>query len=216
NEHGVVRDRVLVWQAYLSEHHARNDVAATSAFRELFASASEVFQRRFALQGLLRNRDFTWVAERVLEEPDLFGWALPDVEEIRYESYRICVAAELFTLGGQYSRALDTFAAAAEVAQDVREKAEISERAFHHALRSRHWAEGFQFATQCFENETVRAVTEFTRHLACCLDKPEAVLRHLDLLDAQSPSPVVLLNDIELAYRARDFKRLQKLFEKAL
>lgn len=216
NNHGVVRDRILVWHAYLSEYHARNEGAAISAYRELFVSASEIFQRRFALQGLLRGRDFTWVAERVLEEPDLFGWALPDVEEIRYESYRICIAGELFALGGQYPRALDTFAAAAEIAQDDREKAEISERAFHHALRSRHWAEGFQFATQCFENETVRAVTEFTRHLACCLDRPDAVLRHLDLLELQSPSPVVLLDDVELAYRARDFKRLQRLFEKAL
>jgi len=210
------RFRVLVWMAYIAEFHTRDEGLAVECHRELYLGAGGVFQRRFALQGLLRNRDFLWLASRVLEEDELFGWAVPDEEGIRYGTYRNCIAAELIALGGNYPYAMEVFAAALEEAKDDREKAEIAERAFHHALRSRHWAEGFKFATHCFENESARAVAEFTRHLSACLDDPKVVLLHLDGIELNSPTPVVILDEIELGYRARDFRRLSKLIERAL
>lgn len=213
---GPERARVLIWMAYIAEYHTKDEGLAIEAYRELFQRPGGVFQKRFAVQGLLRNRDFAWLGERVLESQSLEGWALPEVDDVRHESYRVLVAAELLALGGQYKRSLDVFKHALALSSDERIRAEISERAFHHSLRSRRWAEGFRFAGECFENESARAVGEFTRHLASCLDEPGEVLAHLDDVEANSNSSVILLDEIELAYRARDSKRLSRLLERAL
>lgn len=210
----VRRQRLLMWMGWLSASVNREARATVEVFRELFAGASGIFQRRFALMGLLRHRDFVWVAERVAEG-DVLGFALPVGDPD--DAYVLQLAAELFALGGDYDRALATFSEALEACDDPTGRGEIAERALHHAIRSRRWSLGLRFLPLCFEGEDPRAVAEFARHVAACSDDAAETLRRIDEAGmAVGPAPVVILDELELAYVARDWKRASRLIGQGL
>lgn len=211
------RARLRVWSAYLADFHLDDRGGAIEAYRELYAGARGIFQRRFALQGLLRNQDFAWIANAMLHEEDgLWGWASPELTQ-PVENYLVRIAAELFALGSEHDRAIDLLADVAVQTEDSLERATVAERAVHHAMRSQRWARAFQFLPECFANEDPRTLAEFSRHLAAALDDPEDALRGLEEAGGfTSSSPIVLLDELELAYRASDFQRVTHLLNRSL
>lgn len=208
------RKRVLIWYTWLAESLGRDPRGSIDAYRELFETSVGIFQKRSALLGLLRLRDFTWLAEKAAQG-DLTGYAIT-VDPIS-DSYTLQIAGELFALGGEYSRSSDLFARAVELTDDAVERAEASERALHHAIRSRRWSLAFRFLGDCFDGEEPRVVAEFARHLAACTAEPSDVLTQLDRAGlAPAHTPATILDEVELAYRARDFKRVSRLLTQGL
>lgn len=218
DEVSLRRSRLRLWHTWLADRFLEDRGAAIEGYRELYLSARGIFQRRFSIQGLLRCQDFAWLAESMLrEERGLWGWAHPEVPPNLHEAYLKRVAAELFALGGQHDRTLQILAELAEALEDEAERATTAERAVHHAMRSMKWAKAFQFLPACFKHEDPRTLAEFSRHLAVALEDPRDALDGLDEAGGfTSSSPVVLLDEIELAYRAHEWQRLSQLLNRAL
>ncbi|MEZ4460154.1 MAG: hypothetical protein R3E66_10565 [bacterium] len=208
------RARTLLWYTWLAEALGRDARGTVDAYRELFLTATGIFQRRYALLGLLRLRDFSWVADSVAAG-DLSGFAI--TIESPSQSYRMQIAGELYALGGDYEAALDQFGNALDQTEEPVERAEAAERALHHAIRSRKWPLAFRFLPHCFDGEEPRSVAEFARHLAACTVDPTEVLERLDAANLQPVhSPTTILDELELAYRGRDWKRGSRLIGQGL
>jgi len=210
----VARQRVLLWYTWLAERLNRDPRGALDAFRELFTSATGIFQRRYALFGLLRMRDFSWVAAAVAAG-DIWGFALGDVEAT--DVYTKQIAGELYALGGAYEESLACFGEAVSLSDDIIVMSEAAERGLHHAIRSRKWSLAFRFLPHCFDGEDTRTVSEFARHLAACSENAAEVLERLDDSHLVLPLiPVTILDELELSYRAKDFKRANRLIGQGL
>ncbi len=214
---GVRRRRLRIWHAFLSENHAEDRTAAADAYRELYDEAQGVFLRRYAVQGLLRTQQFGFLAEKLMhDEQPLWGWGVPEVNS-DIADYAARMAAELLALDGQYDEALDILNDVMLRGETIQDKAEVAERALHHAIRSQKWERAFRFLPICFDGEDPRTLAEFSRHLGASLDDAQKTLSRLDEAGGfTSSGPIVILDELELSYRARDWKRAATLLSQGL
>lgn len=204
------RKRALVWYGRLLEASDRPE-QALGAYREVFERASGTFLRRWAVRGLLRTGDAAWVASAMVRDESR-NWARPDAVS---NEFRHRLAGELMYIATNPDEALDIFESL-EVEDDVA-RAEIAERATVQAIRSRRWVRAIPWMMRCYPSENRPALAEIARHLGAGFDDAAVALEYIDASGTDTPTdPYVILCELELAYRARDWKRALRLIEQGL
>jgi tetratricopeptide (TPR) repeat protein len=205
------RKRALVWYGRLVEDSDRAE-QAMGAYREVFERARGTFLRRWAVRGLLRTGDAAWVARQMVDDATGDDWARPEQGSAEF---RRRLAAELMYLSANPDDALDIFESL-ELDDDVA-RAEVAERATVQAIRSRRWVRAIPWMMRCYPSENRPALAEIARHLGASFDDASEALRYVDASGTETPAdPYVILCELELAYRARDWKRALRLIEQGL
>ena len=205
------RVRALVWYAHLVEHILGDAERALPAYREVFDRATGRFLRRWAVRGLLRTGDASWVA-RHLAEGGGPAWLDGPGDRI---SFRRRMAAELMGMSDDADLALDILEEV-EVDEPIA-SAELAERATVLAIRARQWVRAIPWMFRCYPKHSHNALAEIARHLGAASDDAHEALRYIDQVDERtSIDPYVILCELELAYRARDWPRALDLIESGL
>lgn len=204
------RLRALVWYAHLVEDVLGEAQRALPAYREIFDRASGSFLRRWAVRGLLRTGDASWVADHLAE-----GRGPTWVDDGDHASFRRRMGAELMGMSAESTRALDILEQVDS--DDPTVRAEVAERATVLALRSRQWVRAIPWIFECYPASLHPALAELSRHLGAAYDDAPAALRYIDTITTSAPvDPYVILCELELAYRARDWDRVLNLIEDGL
>lgn len=205
------RLRALVWYAHLVENIMGEAEKALPAYREVFDRAKGRFLRRWAVRGLLRTGDASWVA-RHLADGGGPAWVDGQTDLV---SFRRRMAAELMGMSADADQALDILEDV-EIDEPVA-LAELAERATVLAIRSRQWVRAIPWMFRCYPEHSRAALAELARHLGAAYDDADAALRYIDEVKTRTPiDPYVILCELELAYRARDWSRALDLIEDGL
>ncbi len=205
------RLRALIWYAHLVEDVMGEAERALPAYREVFDRAQGGFLRRWAVRGLLRTGDASWVAEHLAEGGGP-AWVDRDGDHV---SFRRRMAAELMGMSADAGQALDILEEI-ETDDDVA-LAELAERATVLAIRSRQWVRAIPWMFRCYPEHSRGALAEIARHFGAAFDDADEALRYIDAAQTRTPlDPYVILCELELAYRARDWGRALDLIQDGL
>ena len=205
------RTRALTWYAHELERAGGNEERLLATFREVFERSGGVFLQRWAVRGLLRTGDAAWVAEN-LARGSGSSWVRQDADS---ETFRKRLAAELMCLSSNADRGVD-FLEQLGGSDDIA-SAEVAERATVQAIRSRQWVRAIPWMVRCYPPEHRPALAEIARHLGASFDHAKEALEYIDASNTKTPGdPYVILCELELAYRARDWSRALRLISSGL